>query len=135
MTFTWDPTTLATSELQQVRLTIGDKDSNKPLLTDEEIEFRLDQHGDIVLPTAVDCVGDILAKLARDVDRNNVGMSATRSQQVQHYQDLLKELKAQAGTVCEAYVGGTSDSEADTINSNSDYRQIGITMDWGKNNG
>ena len=133
MTFTWDPTALATSELQQVRLTIGDRDSGKPLLTDEEINFRLDQYSDGVLPASIRCVQDILAKLARDVDRSNVGMSSTRSQQTTHYRDLLKELKAENSTLGEMYVGGTSDSAEDAINSSTDYRQVGITLGWGKN--
>ena len=135
MTFTWDPTALATSALQQVRLTIGDRDSDKPLLTDEEIEFRLDQHSDYVLTSAIDCVTDILAKLARDVDVSHVGMNASRSQKTTHYQDLLKKLEAKAGTLCNVYVGGTSESEAEAINSNSDYRQGAITLGWGKNDG
>ena len=133
MTFTWDPTALATSELQQVRLTIGDRDSGKPLLTDEEINFRLDEYSDGVLPASIRCVQDILAKLARDVDRSNVGMSSTRSQQTTHYRDLLKELRAENSTLGEMYVGGISDSAEDAVNSSTDYRQVGITLGWGKN--
>jgi hypothetical protein len=62
-------------------------------------------------------------------------MSATRSQQTTHYQDLLKKLEAKSSVLAECYVGGTSNDEADTLNSNGDYRQPAITRDWDKNNG
>jgi hypothetical protein len=41
----------------------------------------------------------------------------------------------EAGGLCEVDVGGLSDDEEETINSDDDYRQIEITMGWGKNNG
>lgn len=133
MTFTWDPTALDISPLQQARLTIGDKDSTKPLLTDEEINFRLGEYDDSVLPAAIVCVRDILAKLARDIDRNNVGMSATRSQMTQHYRDLLKELKERNSALAESSVGGTSLAEETTAHSNTDTKQVGMSIGWGKN--
>jgi len=134
MTFTWDSSDLTTA-LSQVRSAIGDTQENKQMLSDEQIEFRLDQYDDAVGPTAIRCVQDVIAHLARDVDRSNVGMSASRSQQITHYKDLLKELKAESRGVAESYVGGLSNSAADSINSDSDYRQVGVGIGWGKNNG
>jgi hypothetical protein len=135
MTFTWDPDTLSSSALQRVRLTIGDTLEADALLTDGEIEYRLSEYDDDVLLTSIKCVKDILAKLTRKTDRSNVGMSNTRSQLTVHYRDLLKDLQEEAGGLCEADVGGLSDDAEETINSDEDYRQIGITLDWGKNNG
>lgn len=135
MTFTWDSSLLATSALQQVRLTIGDTVSTDELLSDELIEFRLGQYSDDVLLASIECVRDILAQFARDIDKNAVGFSTTRSQKTTHYTDLLKELKQRSSSICEAFVGGTSNSEAETLNSDSDYRQVGITIGWGQNDG
>jgi hypothetical protein len=135
MTFTWDISSLSTSALQRVRLTIGDTIEADALLTDEEIEYRLSEYDDNVLVTSIKCVRDILAKLTRKTDRSNVGMSNTRSQLTVHYRDLLKDLMEEAGGLCEVDVGGLSDDEEETINSDDDYRQIEITMGWGKNNG
>lgn len=134
MTFTWDPTSLSSSELQQVRQTIGDIKSDNPLLTDGQIEWRLSQYDDDVLLASIKCVMDILGMIARDIDRNHVGMSSTRSQQTVHYTDLLKQLKEEAGGLCEIDIGGLSDDEEETINDDDDYRQAGITIGWGKNN-
>ena len=134
MTFTWDDTDLSTA-LSQVRLTIGDTDTNRPLLTDEEITYRLGLHSNGILVTSIDCVKDILAKIARDIDRSGEKVSGTRSQKTQHYKDLLKQLMQDNATLCEAYVGGTSDAEADTLEADDDWRAPGMTIDWGKNNG
>lgn len=134
MTFTWDATDLSTA-LSQVRSSIGDTDTNRPLLTDEQITWRLDQYDDDVSAASIRCVQDILGMLARDIDRSNVGMSASRSQQITHYKDLLVELKEENASLAEMFVGGISDDAEDTINSDEDYRQIPITVGWGKNNG
>jgi hypothetical protein len=126
VTFTWDTATLTTSALQQVRATIGDIDSGKPLLTDEQINWRLGQYSSSVTPAAIACVRDIIAKLARDVDRSNVGFSSTRSQQITHFKDLLTQLQADNMTLAEVSLGGVSDSAEEALNSDSDYRQFPI---------
>jgi len=134
MTFTFDETDLSTA-LAQVRMTIGDTSEPKEVLSDEQIQLRLTQHSQSVAAASVTCVKDILAKIARDVDRSNVGMSATRSQMTTHYRDLLKDLKKGSGLVAEADLGGVSVSLEDSINSDTDYKQVGIAIGWGRNNG
>lgn len=130
MTWTWDETSLSTA-LSQVRVTIGDTNSASQLLSDEMINWRLSQVDDDVRQASVACVKDIIAKLARDYDRSNIGMSVTRSQQIQHYKDLLNELTSDASSLCEMYVGGISDDEKDTEKDDSDfpYHEFGIGRD------
>jgi hypothetical protein len=132
MTFTWDPSDLSTA-LSQVRQTIGDIASTDPLLTDEQIAWRLGQYSQAVQPASIRCVHDIIAKLARDVDRSNVGMSATRSQKITHYKDLLEKLQGENRALAEMSVGGLSESAAATVNSDSDYRKVRMWLGWGKN--
>lgn len=91
MTFTYSTANL-TTPLAQVRLRIGDTDSNLQLLQDEEINVALATHANAVLPTAIACVRLILARIARDVDTSHAGVSAQRDQKTQHYRDLLKML-------------------------------------------
>jgi len=134
MTFTWDETDLSTA-LAQVRMTIGDTVENKALLTDEQIAFRLTQHSQAVIPSSISCIQDILAQIARNVDRSNVGMSATRSQATTHYTDLLKTLRKESALVAEVDVGGISVSAEKAVNSDPDYKQVGMTIGWGRNNG
>lgn len=134
MTFTWSSTDLSTA-LSQVRQTIGDTDTNRPLLTDEQINWRLGQYSQSVAPAAIRCVQDIIGALTRDIDRSNVGMSASRSQKIANYKDLLEQLKSENAALAEMYVGGTSVSEKETINDNSDYEQAAIKRRWGRNPG
>lgn len=131
MTFTYSSSSIST-DLAKVRLAIGDTDSNTALLTDEEINYYLDRKGDVTL-AAIDCVKAILAKLARDVDRNNLGMSATRSQKTQHYRDLLKDLQAEQRTVAELFVGGTSIAERESIDEDDDFEPGTISRDADRN--
>ena len=91
MTFTYSIASLSTP-LAQVRLRIGDTDSNVPLLEDEEINVALGTHANAVLPAAIACVRLILARLARDVDTSHAGVSAQRDQKTQHYRDILQML-------------------------------------------
>lgn len=128
MTFTYSSSSIAT-DLAKVRLTIGDTDSNSPLLTDEEINYFLGEKDDIVL-AACDCVRAIIAKLARDVDRSNLGMSASRSQKQQHYQDLLGRLEAQAMSAGgELFVGGTSLAEKESLEEDDDFEGSAFSRD------
>lgn len=119
MTFTYDSTDIST-DLAQVRLRIGDTNSADPLLTDEEITAYLTLDSDIV-GAAILCVKAIIAKLARDVDRGNLGMSATRSQKVQHYKDLLIELRKGDAHFCQVFAGGLSVSGKESNESDTDY--------------
>jgi hypothetical protein len=91
--WTYDSTALGTA-LAQVRSRIGDTDSDRPLLTDEEIAVMLTAHGQAVLAAACSCIQLILAKIARDVDTSHAGVSANRDQKTQHYKDLLESLQA-----------------------------------------
>lgn len=128
MTWTWSDSDLSTA-LSQVRQTIGDTQENNQLLSDEMIDWRLGQTtADDVKAASIGCVQDIIAKLARDYDRSNVGMSVSRSQQIQHYRDLLGDLIEESGGNLAAasaapFLGGSSDAEQQTIDSDTDYKQ------------
>ncbi len=127
MTFTYSSSSIST-DLAKVRLTIGDTDRDQALLSDEEINYYLARKASVTL-AAIDCVKAILAKLARDVDRNNLGMSATRSQKTQHYRDLLKDLQAESMTVGEVFVGGVSEAERESIEEDEDFEPGTISRD------
>lgn len=118
MTWTYDPT-LATDR-DKIRTLIGDTNTADQLLTDEQIAYMLAQTPQVDL-AAAECCDLILAKLARDIDRSNIGMSSQRSQKVQHYQDLAQRLRAKAGTLSQTYVGGLSLAEKDELNDDADY--------------
>jgi hypothetical protein len=120
VTWTWDETDIST-DLAKVRVRIGDTNTNDELLSDEVIDSFLDVRSDVVL-AAIDCCRAIIAKLSRDVDRSNLGMSASRSQKVQHYRDLLAELQKQAAESSSGAprIGGISKTAKDDVDGDSD---------------
>ena len=117
MTWTYLPTDIST-DLAKTRLLIGDTNTDDQLLTDEEINFHLSQHGSLYL-AAADCCDSIVGRLARDIDRSNLGMSAQRSQKVQHYRDLAASLRAR-GKRSSSIVPTLPATESDKANYASD---------------
>jgi len=112
--------TLATAR-DQLRLRIGDTDTNDPLLSDETLDALLTAKSNDVALTAVDSVRAIIAKLGREFDRSAVGVGGSRSQKVQHFHDLLSQLTKEARLSTGVVVGGLSSSRKQTIESDSDF--------------
>jgi hypothetical protein len=112
----------------KVRGKIGDTDENRQLLQDETIEAVLVTYPTII-GASIECCKRIIARLARDVDRSAVGMSASRSQVIQHYKDLIEQLKDEATSTLGAeggsgggiYAGGVSQAAIDTLESDTDF--------------
>lgn len=132
MTFTFSNTSI-TTDLAKVRHLIGDTDSTDPLLTDEQITFELVEDSNIYF-AAANCCDRICAGLARKIDRNGTGFSATRSQKFQHYKDLSEILRSRAGLQCDAYWSNLSLDNADSIRQDSNYIQpsFGVGQDDNK---
>jgi hypothetical protein len=119
VTWTYDPSDLS-DDVSQVRVRIGDTNTHDKLLSDEELQHFIDDRGTVLL-ASVSAVRAIIAKLARNIDRSNIGMSAQRSQSIQHYRDLLRELERESGAHTGApRVGGISKSDKATAESDSD---------------
>jgi len=122
VTFTYSSTSIST-DLAKVRTLVGDTNSNDPLLTDEQINFFLAETADIYLAAANAVRRGILPQLARRIDRTGTGFSATRSQMSQHYRDLAADLESKAYLGLEVTFGGTSTSDADNLESDTDFIQ------------
>ena len=123
---TWTYSTALTADRDKVRIRIGDTNTNDQLLSDEEIAALLTAFSSDITLTVIGCIRNIIAKLARDYDRSNVGMSAQRSQKVMHYKDLLAEYMG-AGpegllAKAEAFVGGLSKSDEEAFLDDDDYK-------------
>jgi len=127
MSWTFDSTSLSTS-LSQVRLLIGDTNTNDQLLTDEEVNFFYSERSDIRL-AAIECCSAIIGKLSRDIDRSNLGQSATRSQKIQHYKDLMERLRRETSAVAEVFIGGVSVSNRDNLDSEDDFIKPAFSRD------
>lgn len=132
MTFTYDPTDI-TTDLAKVRTLIGDTQIGvDELLTDEQVNFFLGQKPDIYL-AAIDSAKAILAKFVRDIDRSNIGMSASRSQKIQHLKDLISELETESKSQAEVFVGGVSIDEHTTSETDTDLVQPKFIKDQDDN--
>lgn len=120
MTWTYDSTDLST-DLAKVRLDIGDTNTNDQGLTDEEINRFLDSYS--LAGATLRSAQALYAKWVRDVDRSNLGMSAQRSQKLQHLMDIIKELQKRTGRRAAPFLGGVSQDNKDTLNSSEDFIQ------------
>ena len=109
--------------LAQVRRMIGDTVKADVLLDDAEINQVILERPGSVLDQATECVRNILAKISRDVDRSNLGMSATRSQKWEHYDSLLKKLITETAGGAKPFVGGVSKSDKETLAADDDFTQ------------
>lgn len=118
MTFSYD-TSLSTDR-DKVRFRIGDTDSNRELLSNEEINAVLTAKP-AVMPASLECVDAILAKIARDVDRNAAGITSSRAQAFNHYLELKKRLQQEMLTEAEMFVGGLSKAAKQTFEEDSDF--------------
>lgn len=106
------------SDLDLVRLAIGDTDENDPQLLDSEVEAFLGQRAVIdttggtvynIPAAAADCAGAIAAKFARQFSFSEDGQRFDVAQRVGHYQQLEKTLRARSGGVSVALsLGGTA---------------------------
>ncbi len=119
-TYGADPTN---SDRDAVRLLIGDTDTNDQQLQDSEIEYFLSAYGSTgsgrVAPAAVDACDALVAKYARQADVTNQGLSVKAGQRYEHYLALAKQLRDQAYTLSEVFLGGETFSGAETLDENS----------------
>lgn len=132
MGFTYSLTNLD-DPVNQVRLRFGDTEEKLKMLDDEEIQQILTEQGlslTVTLSTssansaAVTACKRAIAKLSREVDRSNLGMSATRSQQITHLRDVLKSLKSDLSATAGPFVGGVSISRKESLAADADFTGV-----------
>lgn len=122
MTWTYDATDLST-DLSKIRRNIGDTNTYDQGLSDEEIQSFVDD-GLSIDHATLRAAQALYAKWVRDVDRSNIGMSASRSQKLQHLRDLINDyLKPRVGSRAQPFVGGVSEAGKEAIESDSDFIQ------------
>jgi hypothetical protein len=96
------------SDLDLIRLAVGDTDEADPLLLDDEIEALLSRRAVTttagsttynVPAAAADAAGAIAAKYAREFNFAEDGQRFDRAQRVGHYLSLEQRLRARSGGV------------------------------------
>ena len=110
------------SALDHVRLLVGDTDCSTAFLTDQEIEFFIEQEGSAEF-AAICAAEAIAAKVARKVTQSAAGVSQSLSNLFQHYKELVKDLRAKANANVTVYAGGLSVSEKELDRNDADLIQ------------
>ncbi len=111
MTYTWDPSELSTSQLQQVRFELQDTDASNQLLSDEEIEYAGTVETNL-WGAAAHCAEVIARGFLRKADiKLGRAMQVTYSKMAQQYFDMAVVLRKKALGANVPWVGGMSVSD------------------------
>lgn len=130
MTWTYSAAALSTSDLYKVRLIIGDTDTNRQQLQDEEINFVLTEQT-VVTYAAAACCDLLAAKYSFLVNTENSELRVSAAARHKHYLDLAERLRAGGGgdvpggdggglPVVGFYAGGALQSEKDDLIDDTD---------------
>lgn len=111
---------MALTDLEKVRLAIGDTDINDRLIEDDEIDYLLTVDTDVV-KAAIQCCRVIIAKMGRYVDSKRGRTWERASQITKHYKDLMTLLQQRVATSSNSlYAGGISDSDKESREADTD---------------
>lgn len=135
MTWTYSSTDLSTS-LAQVRLLIGDTDTNDQQMTDEEIAFYTSNAAGVYYAAAGACEA-LAAQYARRADKTVGQTSVAASQRQKHYHDLAASLRHRAltATTLVPYAGGISDTDKTAVEQDTDRVKPQFVLGWDDNEG
>ena len=118
MTWSYDSTGFAANR-DKVRFYIGDTSSSAQILTNEEINFALDEEGGVV-PAAALCCESIAAEFGRLADKSVGSLSISLSQKYDQYSKKAEQLRRKGWALALPYVGGVSIDRMDTVESDTD---------------
>ncbi len=92
MSWSYDPTTLADSAKDQIRLKIGDTIESEPLLEDEEILFYLKECNGDVTQAAYKCVSVIITRICSTPDYTLGPYSESNANRLKAFRSVKDEL-------------------------------------------
>lgn len=132
MTWTYNAASLSLSDMYKVRFLIGDTDSSRQQLQDEEIDWVLTEQT-VVTYAAASCAELLASKYAFLVNTENSELRVSAAARHKHYLDLAERLRQSAGdlpggdgsgiVLATAYAGGTAVSEKETLEDDSSLVQ------------
>jgi len=109
MTWSYDPSTLATNTTNQVRFLVGDTEETDPLVQNEEIVFALSQRSSIYGAASIVCrtIAAKFSRLADTVDRDlRDALSSKAKAYAMRAQEYDTQAKGRSGVM--PYAGGIS---------------------------
>ena len=116
MSFTYDPTTVSTNPIHEVRFLTGQTDPNTSQIDDEEIQYLLNKNNGDVPSTVTDVLDTLLKKAAHAYDKQTGEVSESQSQWYDHLQDLKndpshKDIELAIATPVGMHAGGLDSEE------------------------
>ena len=124
----------ANSDLDAVRREIGDTNTNDQLLSNEEVNFALDQEGDSIAAASARCCEWLMREYAKQADKTIGQLNIMLSQKSKRYEALATKLRKKGiKSALAPYVGGLSETERDTDKDDTDLIQPIFTKDIFKN--
>ena len=118
-----------TRQIDAVRLMIGDVDGDDPQLTDEEIQYYLDNEGNVT-SAAIECVRVLMAIYARKVDKSVGDLRISYSQRSTQYAGLLDRLSSRQGIKdVQVYAGGIDVATKESNEDDTSIVQPAFTID------
>ena len=110
---------------------IGYTDTNDQQLTDEEVNFWVENSAGTMF-AAAKCCRSLAAEYARRVDKSIGPAQLSVSQRQKHYLDLAMQYEADAPKFIgiEPYIGGRTVSDKETIEEDSDRVTPSFVIGW-----
>jgi len=111
------------SNVDRVRLLVGDQDENNQLLEDDSYVFALNEAGNNKFRAAAIICRSIAGKFARLVNTDFEGVSSDYSDRQKHYRQLARDFEQDAkrqGGLGSPRAGGTSIDEMDSVEQDDD---------------
>lgn len=129
MTFTYDNPN--DSDLEAVRFRLQDIDEDKPLLTDEEIEFELAEVDDNILLATLACAEVLVARGAHKVTKKIGQMTINYSDLTDHYIALVGILHAKIQRGDNSFIIPTAGKVADVTGYPKEFETTVLAWpDW-----
>jgi hypothetical protein len=127
MSWSYNPSLLATSTKDQVRLLIGDVLLTDPQMQDEEIAYLGTTRGS-VYGAAAECCRALSAKFSRSVDQQAGTSKISYSQMAKAYAAKANEFEVKATFSAMPYMGGVSITDMQLQEMNSDRVNPSFTI-------
>lgn len=118
---TWTYTGDMTDPRQEVRFLIQDTDGSNPLFTDDEVDFALLRHSNVVRRSAISLLERLLVRYSRMADTTELDLSVRASQLFEAAKilyDTLNNPFADGSVI--PYAGGISHADVNSNNANTD---------------
>ena len=119
MTWSYNPADLSTNEVDQIRVEIGDTDTNRQLLQNEEIAWAISQERNLWAAAARCCEMISRLQLSKADVRIGRAMQVAYTKMSEQYDGMARRLRMKAMGTVVPYVGGMNVADKLALAGNS----------------